>query len=95
MIRGGPGSADPGLASFSKIDLFSLVAMSYGVQRHQVVGPEWMKSGTSVADYRVMLHGLLAERFKLALHLTALNEVVESCVRQYEICASSIIRTID
>jgi uncharacterized protein (TIGR03435 family) len=79
VIHGGPGSSDPGLATFENIDLFSLTAMAYGIRRYQLVAPDWMSTtrfnitarvptGATIDDYRLMLQNLLAERFKLALH---------------------------
>ena len=79
VVRGGPGSSDPGLATFENMDLFSLVTMAYGVQRYQLAGPEWLGAarfeitarippGATRDQYRLMLQSLLAERFKLALH---------------------------
>jgi len=35
-IHGGPGSTDPGLLTMRNIDLFSLVAMAWGLQLHQL-----------------------------------------------------------
>jgi len=79
VIRGGPGSSDPGLVRFDYIDMYSLVTMAYGIQWIQLSGPDWLRStrfdinakvppGTTVDQYRLMLQNLLAERFKLALH---------------------------
>ncbi len=78
-IHGGPGSSDPGLATLENIDLFSLTTMAYGIRRYQLVAPDWMSTarfnitaripaGATVDDYRLMLQGLLSERFKLTLH---------------------------
>jgi len=79
LVRGGPGSSDPGLARFDNIDLLSLVAMAYGVQRHQLSGPDWLstvrfditarvKPQKTQEEYRRMIQTLMAERFKLVLH---------------------------
>lgn len=79
IVHGGPGSADPGLATFANIDLFSLIAMAYGIQRHQLLSPDWLTqtrfdivarvpANTTPDEYRVMLQALLADRFKLILH---------------------------
>jgi uncharacterized protein (TIGR03435 family) len=79
VVRGGPGSTDPGLATLENIDLFSLVTMAYGVRRYEVSAPEWL-GGTrfsitarvpqdaTAEQYRQMLQRLLAERFQLSLH---------------------------
>lgn len=79
IVRGGPGTSDPTLATLENIDLFSLTAMAYGIQRHQLSASGWMATtrftitarippGSTVGDYRLMLQTLLAERFKLAFH---------------------------
>jgi uncharacterized protein (TIGR03435 family) len=79
LVRGGPGSSDPTLATFENIDLFSLVTMAYGIQRYQLVGPDWLGDtrfditarvppGATRDQYRLMLQRLLSERFRLTLH---------------------------
>ncbi len=79
IVHGGPGSSDPGLATFENIDLLSLIAMAYGVNRHQLAGPDWLGGArfnitarvpafATVGEYREMLQSLLAERFRLAIH---------------------------
>jgi len=80
-VRGGPGSSDPGLAMLTNIDLSSLIAMAYGLQRHQISGPDWLTATrfdiaarvpehATVDEYRRMLQGLLTERFALLEHRT-------------------------
>jgi uncharacterized protein (TIGR03435 family) len=79
VVRGGPGSTDPGSATFTNIDLFSLVTMAYGIKPYQIAGPDWLHAarfditakipaGATRPQYRLMLQDLLAGRFKLALH---------------------------
>ncbi len=79
VVHGGPGSTDPGLATFANIDLFSLVAMAYGIQHHQLLGPDWLTATrfdimarvpqeATQDQYRLMLQDLLAARFKLVAH---------------------------
>ncbi|HVV44592.1 MAG TPA: TIGR03435 family protein, partial [Bryobacteraceae bacterium] len=78
-IHGGPGSSDPGLVTMRNIDLFSLVAMAWGLHRYQLLAPDWMNSarfdisarvprGIDVDQYRRMLQSMLAERYHLATH---------------------------
>ena len=78
-MKGGPGSSDPRLANFANIDLLSLVAMAYSVERHQLSGPDWLSTArfditarvppnASQDQYRLMIRHLLAERFHLAVH---------------------------
>ena len=79
QVRGGPGSTGPGAATFTNIDLFSLVTMAYDIKAYQLSGPGWLGTtlfditakippGTTREQYRLMLQNLLAERFKLAVH---------------------------
>ena len=79
VVRGGPGSSDPGLARLENIDLTSLMAMAFGVKRYQISAPDWMGStrfdisarvpeGATVDQYQVMLQNLLSRRFELSMH---------------------------
>ena len=79
LVRGGPGSSDPGMATFENFDLASLVTMAYDIPRYRLSAPDWLPTskfeitakippGTTRPQYRLMLQNLLAERFKLALH---------------------------
>ena len=78
---GGPGSRDPGRFTFRSAALSELLGQAYGVvdSKQQVSGPGWidtetfdiavtMPPGTTKAQFKGMLQGLLAERFKLVLH---------------------------
>ncbi|HVY91236.1 MAG TPA: TIGR03435 family protein [Bryobacteraceae bacterium] len=78
-VHGGPGSSDPGLVRMRNIDLFSLVAMAYGLHRYQLSAPGWLNSarfdisarvppGIDLDQYQQLLQGMLAERFHLAVH---------------------------
>jgi uncharacterized protein (TIGR03435 family) len=69
----------PGSLSMSNVTLRSCVRWAYGVDDFQVAAPNWFASerydviakasGTATKDQlRLMLRGLLAERFKLVLH---------------------------
>ena len=79
LVRGGPDSSDPGMATFENFDLASLVTMAYDIPRYRLSAPDWLPTskfeitakippGTTRPQYRLMLQNLLAERFKLALH---------------------------
>lgn len=78
-MRGGPGTNDPGQATFTNMSLTGLVQVAWGVQDYQVTAPSWMDStrfdvivkvpaGASKEDFKAMMRNLLAERFKLAAH---------------------------
>ena len=79
LVRGGPGSSDPGMATFEDFDMLSLLTMAYDIPSYRLSGPDWLSAtrfeiaakippGATREQYRLMLQGLLAERFKLALH---------------------------
>lgn len=81
---GGPGTSDPGQITWTPITLWNLVQRAYGVELDQVNGPPWIRQewysvkakippGTSMADFRLMLQHLLAERFHLAVHRETLE----------------------
>jgi uncharacterized protein (TIGR03435 family) len=78
-VRGGPGTPDPGQATFSNVTQRLLLAKAYGVQDYQISGPGWIDTeryeivvkvpkGATKEQFMVMLQNLLAERFKLTLH---------------------------
>lgn len=78
-IHGGPGSSDPGLLTMKNVDLFSLVALAWGLHRYELSAPDWLDStyfdvsarvpqGIDVDQYRGLLQAMLAERFHLAVH---------------------------
>jgi uncharacterized protein (TIGR03435 family) len=79
IMRGGPGTADPGRLAYQHATLKLLLTTAYGVENYQVSGPAWINSerydiaakvpaGTTKEQAAVMLQNLLAERFKLELH---------------------------
>lgn len=78
-IHGGPGSSDPGLLTMRNVDLFSLVALAWGLHRYQVSSPDWLNStyfdisarvpqGIDADQYRRLLQNMLTERFDLTVH---------------------------
>jgi uncharacterized protein (TIGR03435 family) len=61
------------------VGLRGLLALAYGVERYQVIGPDWLDSerydvnatirpGAAKEEVNAMLRNLLAERFHLSLH---------------------------
>ena len=77
--RGGPGTADPGQATFTAVTLSSVLMTAWDVKPYQIQGPGWLDTekydivakipaGTSKEQFRLMLQNLLAERFRMALH---------------------------
>src|SRR5580658_7705186 len=78
MVRGGPGTSDPGQITYRGRSLKDLISSAYGVKSFQVSGPGWLDTerydiaakipeGTTKEQFNVMMQNLLAERFKLAL----------------------------
>jgi uncharacterized protein (TIGR03435 family) len=79
MMRGGPGSSDPGQITYTNVPLKSVLMNAYGVKDFQISGPGWLDSerydivakvprGATKEQSKVMMQNLLAERFKLTLH---------------------------
>ena len=79
MLRGGPGSSDPGQITYTNVTVKNVLMNAYGVKGFQISGPGWLDSGrydivaklprgATKAEFMAMLQNLLAERFKLTLH---------------------------
>ena len=79
MMRGGPGTPDPGQLNYSNVSLKNVLMAAYAVKGYQLNGPNWLDSerfdivakiapGATKEQFQLMLQNLLAERFKLALH---------------------------
>ena len=79
MMRGGPGSPDPGQITYSNVSLKNGSDDAYEVKGYQITGPKWLDSerfdivakipkGATKEQFQMMLQNLLAERFKLTLH---------------------------
>jgi uncharacterized protein (TIGR03435 family) len=78
--RGGPGTPDPGAYTCQNCPVFWVLSEAFdNLQDYQYVGPDWLNNvrfdfaakipaGTTKADFHAMLQGLLADRFKLAVH---------------------------
>ena len=84
MMRGGPGTPDPGQLTYSNVSLKNVIQNAYDVKGYQITGPKWLDSerfditakipkGTTKDEFKLMLQNLLAERFKLALHRETKN----------------------
>ncbi|MCX6626267.1 MAG: TIGR03435 family protein [Candidatus Solibacter sp.] len=44
MMRGGPGTADPGQLTYSNVSLKNVLMNAYGVMGYQISGPKWLDS---------------------------------------------------
>jgi uncharacterized protein (TIGR03435 family) len=75
----GGGRSDPARFVLGGVSVASLLSRAYGLQRQQLVGPEWMDSvlldidakmpeGSDKEQIPRMLQTLLADRLKLAVH---------------------------
>jgi uncharacterized protein (TIGR03435 family) len=76
---GGPGSKDPERYAAQNFDLGGLVQVAYGITRYQLAAPVWLNDlrfdveakvprGTTTEEFRLMMQGLLRERFKMVAH---------------------------
>ncbi len=79
MMRGGPGTPDPGQLTYTNVTLKNILMNAYDVKGYQIQGPGWLDSerydvmakipkGATKEQFRLMLQNLAAERFKVALH---------------------------
>ena len=78
-IIGGPGTADPGQLRGMRVTLFALIRTAYDLTPDQLSGPGWLKDqtyeltakvpqGSSKDELKLMLQGLLVDRFRLTFH---------------------------
>ncbi len=79
-FRGGPGTDDPGRATFENFSMSNLINVAFSTDFNHVSGPDWMMGpamfsieakvpeGTSKEQFGVMMQNLLRERFHLAYH---------------------------
>src|SRR5215831_5643220 len=44
MMRGGPGTPDPGQINYSNVSLKNVLTVAYGVKGYQISGPKWLDS---------------------------------------------------
>ena len=76
---GGPGTPDPGHFTARSIPLFDLIVRAYGLNRYQIIAPEWLNTarfdlaaklpeGTTREGLASMLQRLLEERLRVAVH---------------------------
>jgi uncharacterized protein (TIGR03435 family) len=79
MLRGGPGTNDPGRINYEGVTLKDLLSTAYAVKNFQVQGPAWLDTerfnvvakvpeGTTKEQFNVMLQNLLTERLQVGLH---------------------------
>jgi len=77
--RGGPGTPDPGLITWTYARLRDLLMTAYDMKTYQVNGPDWLNTerydivarvpaGATKEQVNAMWQGLLAERFGVVLH---------------------------
>lgn len=79
LMRGGPGTADPGQIDFSGVPMRFILVRAYKIERYQLSGPAWLDTerydinakipmGTTEEQFRIMLQNLLIERFNMVVH---------------------------
>jgi uncharacterized protein (TIGR03435 family) len=78
-VRGGPGTDDPSRISYTNTNFKALLYHAYGFPSNLVQGPSWISSenfdvvatipqGATKDDLKMMVQGLLKERFHLVCH---------------------------
>jgi len=88
MVRMG---GDPGRVNYTNVSLKDVLARAYDVKRYQISGPSWLDSerydivakvpdGVPKEQIPAMLRNLLAERFKMTVHLEKKEEPVYALV---------------
>src|SRR5580692_877613 len=89
--RGGPGTPDPGLITWSYATLKGLLMAAYDVKNYAVSGPAWLNTerydivakvpaGAAREQVNRMWQRLLAERFGVVLHHESREFQVEELV---------------
>jgi uncharacterized protein (TIGR03435 family) len=79
-MKGGPGTKDPGRITITRYTLGFILRNLYGLQKHQIAGPPFLETecydiaavippGTTKGGALLMMKNLLAERFRMRLHL--------------------------
>ena len=81
LIRGGPGTSDPGRITYTRVSFLQILMKAYGLPWDHIAGPKWiddnsmlfeliatMPPDTSQEQFRLMLRSLLSERFHLKQH---------------------------
>ena len=77
IVKGGPGTADPGQITWSNLPMRAILLRAYGIRNYQLVTPKWVDTerydiaarippGSTPEQFRAMLRNLLKERFQLA-----------------------------
>lgn len=78
VMRGGPGTSEPGRITYSSVSLMNLLTTAYGVYADQILGPGWLISeyytvqavvppGVTREQCSAMWQHLLAKRFQLVV----------------------------
>lgn len=79
MMRGGPGSDDPGRVDWMNVSLRQMITTAFNVKDYQLQGPDWLNTerfdvtakvpaNSTKEQYRLMIQKLLADRFKMTVH---------------------------
>jgi uncharacterized protein (TIGR03435 family) len=78
-MHGGPGTPDPGRITYTGLTFNMVIRIAYDVKHYQIDGPAWMDADkfeitatlpphSTLEQFREMLQGLLAERFRMIIH---------------------------
>jgi uncharacterized protein (TIGR03435 family) len=79
LMRGGPGGPDPGQFTCSQAPMSAILWVAFDARNYQISAPAWVENekyeilakvplGFTREEFRLMLQGLLAERFGMQFH---------------------------
>lgn len=78
-VRGGPGTSDPERVTYTNVNLLTMAFYAYDARVDPTANASWLgtehynieakiPSGTTQADFHLMLQNLLTERFHMVVH---------------------------
>ena len=91
MMRGGPGSDDPGRVDWNNVSLRQMITNAFNMKDYQVQGPDWLNTerfdvvakvpgDTTREQFRLMIQKMLTERFKMTFHHESKEHAVYALV---------------
>ena len=91
MMRGGPGSDDPGRVDWINVSLRQMLTSAFNVKDYQIEGPDWLNTqrfdvaakvpaNTTREQFRLMIQAMLTNRFQLKFHRESKEHAVLALV---------------
>ncbi len=79
MMRGGPGSDDPGRLDWNNVAIRQMITMAFNIKEYQLQGPDWLGNqrfdvvaklpyGATREQARLMVQKMLVDRFHMSFH---------------------------